>query len=366
MKNVARLIVVNARERKRPSGTSGSGRLAMRIGKSDERDRRRPRATPRRACPATRARRRGSAPKDSPPTASAATIEPSQSNAGSSRCRATRRRGAGSTHSANARSGTLTRNAMRQPIGVDEQPADERADEGQRRTSPPPRCPNARPRSAPSNVWVMIDREPGTSSAPAAPWSKRGRGPANSRVGASPHKAGRDGEAGQADRVDPTAAVVVGQRAGQDEQGGEDGQVAADDVGLALEDADERGGQLASDAAAGPTFTIVPSRNTAPDPMIVATRVQRWRGVMLGSVADRLSRAMPGPVALVGAGEFLPAMTGVRRRVCWRRRASPSPRRRSCRPRRSPTARTSSSAGRRWASTHFAGARRGSRAGAGP
>ena len=77
------------------------------------------------------------------------------------------------------------------------------------------------------------------------------------------------------------------------------------------------------------TLTIVPSRKTAPDPMTVQTRVQRWRDVMPlaadgewarrslpGSVAardgsrqgpGRLS-AMPGPVALVGAGEFLPAM----------------------------------------------------------
>ena len=47
-------------------------------------------------------------------------------------------------------------------------------------------------------------------------------------------------EPGQADRVDAPPAVVVGQGAGQDEQRGEDRQVAADDVGLALEDADQR------------------------------------------------------------------------------------------------------------------------------
>ena len=46
-------------------------------------------------------------------------------------------------------------------------------------------------------------------------------------------------EPGQADRVDASPAVVVGQGAGQDEQRGEDRQVAADDVGLALEDADQ-------------------------------------------------------------------------------------------------------------------------------
>ena len=57
-------------------------------------------------------------------------------------------------------------------------------------------------------------------------------------------------------------------------------------------------------------FTTVPSRNTAPEPMMVATRVQRWRGVMF-AVSQIDSRGMPGPVALVGAGEFLPAMADV-------------------------------------------------------
>src|SRR4051794_24066840 len=91
---------------------------------------------------------------------------------------------------------------------------------------------------------------------------------------------------------------------------------------------------------------MVPSRKTAPDPMMVATRVQRCREVIRESLAEaplrhrgRPSRqvvadarqvvadarpviadviaswlafhrltSMPGPVALVGAGEFLPAM----------------------------------------------------------
>ena len=59
---------------------------------------------------------------------------------------------------------------------------------------------------------------------------------------------------------------------------------------------------------------------------------------------------MPGPVALIGAGEFLPAMAdfdagSARSRPVGRARAS-----RSCRPPRIPTARRSSTAGRRWAS----------------
>ena len=39
-------------------------------------------------------------------------------------------------------------------------------------------------------------------------------------------------------------------------------------------------GQLLADVLAAPTLTIVPSRKTAPDPMTVATSVQRWRVVI--------------------------------------------------------------------------------------
>ncbi len=60
----------------------------------------------------------------------------------------------------------------------------------------------------------------------------------------------RDGEARQADRVDAPPAVVVGQGTGDDEERGQDREVAADDVGLALEDTDARGRQLPPDAAA--------------------------------------------------------------------------------------------------------------------
>ncbi len=79
MKNVARLTEVKARERKSPSGTSGLGRRAMRIGNSDEGD----------DADGDGAHAAGSAhsfawprisPNARPPTASAATSAPSQSN----------------------------------------------------------------------------------------------------------------------------------------------------------------------------------------------------------------------------------------------------------------------------------------------
>src|SRR5450759_3554825 len=66
--------------------------------------------------------------------------------------------------------------------------------------------------------------------------------------------------------------------------------------------------------------TIVPSRNTTAEPRIAAASVARCLVVMAGSVRAamidrrRLS-AVPGPVALVGSGEFVPAMEAVDREL---------------------------------------------------
>ena len=48
--------------------------------------------------------------------------------------------------------------------------------------------PKARARAAPSKLAVMMDSDPGTSSAPAAPWSSR-KTTSSSMVGARPHSA---------------------------------------------------------------------------------------------------------------------------------------------------------------------------------
>ena len=203
-------------------------------------------------------------PNDRPPTATAATNEPSQSN----RRRASRSRDSSTWRSviasATARIGTLTRNAIRQPIESTSRPpatgpisasADVAAAQ----------IPNARPRSGPSNVCVMIDSAPGTSSAPAAPWSSRKTTSASS-VGASPHRPEVRAERRQADAVDPPPAVAIGQGPGQDQQGREDRQVAADDVGLALEDAEHRGRQLAADPRQGDVDDgAVEEHGTGPD-----------------------------------------------------------------------------------------------------
>ena len=153
------------------------------------------------------------------------------------------------------------------------------------RSRTPDRAPSA------ANVWVMIDRAPGTISAPAAPWSSRkttshleGRREAAQRRG--------DGEAGQPERVDPPPAVAIRQGAGQDQQGGEDRQVAADDVGLALEDADQGGRQFAADPRQGDVDDrAVEEHRAGPDD-------RRDEGPSLarrhrGSVADRLSALCP-------------------------------------------------------------------------
>ena len=126
-------------------------------------------------------------PKASPPTASAATNAPSQSNrpvVSVSRDSLTWRSVA---QTANASSGTLIRNAKRQPIVSTMVPPTI----GPTTTRPDvaaAQIPNARARCGPSNAWVISASEPGMSSAPAAPWASR-KTTSHSSVGASPHSA---------------------------------------------------------------------------------------------------------------------------------------------------------------------------------
>ena len=104
--------------------------------------------------------------------------------------------------------GMFTRKARRHPtvstmvpptIG----PSRVRADVAEAQT------PNARARDAPSNAWVMRDRDPGISNAPVAPWSSR-KTTSHSRVGASPQSAEVARESDQPDDVHAPPAVVVG------------------------------------------------------------------------------------------------------------------------------------------------------------
>ena len=166
-------------------------------------------------------------------------------SARSSRCRAIPGRGCASPTVRRPSSGTLIRNANRQPIVSTSVPPTI----GPRMTRADvdaAQIPNARARASPSKAWVIRASDPGMSSAPAAPWARRKTHEPLERRGETA-QGGRRGEPDEPERVDPPPAVVVGQRPGQDEQRGEDREVAADDVGLALEDADERAGQLLAD-----------------------------------------------------------------------------------------------------------------------
>ena len=101
-------------------------------------------------------------PNDRPPTASAATTEPSQSNrrrASTSRDSATWR---SVTHSATARTGTLMRNGDPPADRVDQQAADERADQGESRRRRGPDAERATALGPSENVCVMIESAPGT------------------------------------------------------------------------------------------------------------------------------------------------------------------------------------------------------------
>ena len=134
---------------------------------------------------------------------------------------------------------------------VDQQAADERAERGSAPTSPTAQMPNARPRSGPAKRLRDDRQRAGHEQRAGRALQQPEHDRATSSVGARPHSAGGDGEAGQADGVDPPPAVVVRQRAGQDQQRGEHRQVAADDVGLALEDADQRWPAARGRSAAG-------------------------------------------------------------------------------------------------------------------
>ena len=131
----------------------------------------------------------------------------------------------------------MIRKATRQPSGVDEEAAEDRSDDGQGGCR---RRPDAECAATFRTVEGMGDqrqRARDEEGAGGTLGEAEDDQPFEARRQAA--QSGGRREAGQADGVDPPPAVMVGQGAGQDEQSGEDGEVAADDVGLTLEDADE-------------------------------------------------------------------------------------------------------------------------------
>ena len=182
-------------------------------------------------------------------------------------------------------------------------------------------------------------------------------------VRGDPAEQRRDPEAGQADREDPPPAVVVGKGAGEDQQRRQHREVAADDVGLALEHAEERGRQPADRPAARGSRSCrrgrrSPSRGSPP------ARVHR--SVRVIARQCRTGAAMLTAHARSQSPSWDRASSCPRwrssTRACSPRPAAPGPASRSCRRRPGRTARRPSPAGRRWASpTSRRSARRSSR-----
>ena len=128
-------------------------------------------------------------------------------------------------------------------------------------------------------------------------------------------------EPGEPDRVDTPPAVVIGQGSGQDEERGECREVPADDIRLALEDADDGRRQLLSDLLERDVHdrAVEEDSTRSDDRRDEGPALAGGHRSKSGRCARRASRvrrrrwidspSMPGPVALVGAGEFLPAMS---------------------------------------------------------
>ena len=129
--------------------------------------------------------RRGCAPKERPPTASATTAAPSQSKrAGRLLVAALGHEGHGDRHAdRNQRNVDQERDA---PVeDVDQEPADRPDRPRSARWWPQPRCRMPRPRSAPSKFALISASDVGTSSAPNAPCTSRAT-MSSSMFGASP------------------------------------------------------------------------------------------------------------------------------------------------------------------------------------
>ena len=186
MKNVARLIELNARDRKSSSGTSGLGRRAIRIGNRTSE------TTPttiaiQAAVSAHSLAWPRMTPNARPPTASAATSAPSQSNRPVVSVSRDSWTWVSVAHRANPSSGTLIRNATRQP-SVSTRPPPTIGPTTDKAAVEAAQIPNARPSSGPVKACVISASEPGTRSAPAAPCRSL-KTTSDSSVGASPHSA---------------------------------------------------------------------------------------------------------------------------------------------------------------------------------
>ena len=141
-----------------------------------------------------------------------------------------------------------------------------------------------------------------------------------------PHRTETAPNATEPDDEDPAPAVPIGERSGDDQERGQDRQVAAADVRLALEDAQrgdlEAPGRSASGRGSRPCCRgrRSPTRRSPRAGSSAGRGSCRRQGHRAGEVIARQCRTAadmltpmpgPGPIALVGSGEFLPAMNEV-------------------------------------------------------
>ncbi len=133
--------------------------------------------------------------------------------------------------------------------GVDHDPADDRAKDGQggRRGSPDPECPTTG-----FSLEGLRDQGQRTRHEERTRCAlEKAEHDEQLKCGRQTAQRGRDREPAQTDRVDAPTAEMVGEGTREDQQRGQDREIAADDVGLAFEYRDDRRRQLVAHLGQG-------------------------------------------------------------------------------------------------------------------
>ena len=206
------------------------------------------------------------APNASPPTAMTPTTAPSQSKLpGRALGLASRACGAIVAYSATSDQRDVDQERGPPAHGVDEQAADDGPDEARRRRRGRPDAERAGPRLALEQRREDRQRARDEQRAGRALEEPEHDQQLEGRREAA-QDATRSPKPDEADREDLPPAVVVGEGAGEDQQRGEDREVAADGVGLALEHATTCVAGSSSPIRGRARFMTVPSRKTIAEP----------------------------------------------------------------------------------------------------
>ena len=194
------------------------------------------------SCPRTR-------PKARPPTASTATSAPSQSKWGE----ASSSRDSGMYRNDRNRASEHERRVdqeHRPPAGgVEDDPADRWSQRAEGRGD---RCPQAeRPGPGGALEGVRDQRQRSRDEKRARDPLQQAGDDEHLEVDREAAEHGRDPEADEADDEDPPTTVVVADRSGEDQEGGQRREVAGRDVGLGLELAHEGALELLAELGQG-------------------------------------------------------------------------------------------------------------------